>query len=234
MDERAGTTGSAGMDSAGRDGAGRDGVASMADDGTPMGATEAAVIMEEAARRARRQFRVSHRVTFTIWGLGLLLGYGTMWLNLRGQQPFQGPDPATFAVVTLLAVASVMSGVNEARADSGVGGLSAIRRRGSLLSVLIGLAAMFTLEGALVHAGASRPVVSIFGASAPVMVAGLFYLATSVVQLNWPVAGLGVWLLAVAATAGFAGPAGVWGVNALAAGLAYLLMAVIEPRLRWA
>jgi len=226
MNERAGTTGSAGMDSAGMDGA-----ASTAD-GTPMGATEAAVIMEEAARRARRQFRVSHRVTFTVWGLGLLLGYGSMWLNLRGQQPFHGPDPATFAVVTLLAVASVMSGVNEARADSGVGGLSAIRRRGSFLSVLIGLGAMFALEGALVHAGAGRPVTSIFMASAPVLVAGLFYLATSVVQLNWPVAALGAWLLAVAATAGFAGPAGVWGVNALAAGLAYLLMAVIEPRLR--
>ena len=64
------------------------------------------------------------------------------------------------------------------------------------------------------------------------LVAGLFYLSTSIVQLNWPLAGLGAWLLAVAAAAGFAGPAGVWGVNALAAGLAYLLMAAIEPRLR--
>jgi hypothetical protein len=135
-------------------------------------------------------------------------------------------------VVTLLAVGSVMSGVNEARADSGVGGLSAIRRRASFLSVLIGLAAMFALGGALAHAGASRAVISVFEASAPVLVAGLFYLSTSIVQLNWPVAGLGVWLLAVAAVGGFAGPAGVWGVNALAAGLAYLLMAAIEPRLR--
>jgi hypothetical protein len=221
MNERAGTTGGAGVD----------GAASMAE-GSPMGAAEAAVIMGDADQKARRQFRVSHRVTFTIWGLGLLLGYGTMWLALRGQRPFRGPDPATFAVVTLLSVAAVMSGIIEARADSGVGGLSALRRRASFLSVLIGLGAMFTLEGALVHAGASRPVISIFEASAPVLVAGMFYLTTSVVQLNWPVAGLGVWLLAVAATGGFAGPVGVWGVNALAAGLAYLLMAVIEPRLR--
>jgi hypothetical protein len=110
MNERAGTTGSAGMDEAGTA------------DGTPMGATEAAVIMADAAQRARRQFRVSHRVTFTVWGLGLLLGYGTMWLNVRGQRPPQGPDLATFAVVTLLAVASVMSGVNEARARRESGG----------------------------------------------------------------------------------------------------------------
>ena len=130
---------------------------------------------------------------------------------VRGQRPPHGPDLATFAVVTLLGVGSVMSGVNEARADSGVGGLSAIRRRASFLSVLIGLAAMFALGGALAHAGASQAVISVFEASAPVLVAGLFYLSTSIVQLNWPVAGLGVWLLAVAAAGGFAGPAGVWG-----------------------
>ena len=220
MNERAGTTGGAGMD----------GTASMTE-GSPMGAAEAAVIMGDADQKARRQFGVSHRVTFIVWGLGLLLGYGTMWLGLRGQHPFHGPDPATFAVVTLLSVAAVMSGINEARADSGVGGLSAIRRRASFLSVLIGLAAMFTLEGALVHAGASRAVISIFGASAPVLVAGLFYLATSIAQLDWPIAGLGFWLLVVAAVGGFAGPVGVWGVNALGAGLAYLLLAVIEPKL---
>ena len=221
MNEQAGTTGSAGMDEAAGT-AGR----------TPMEAAEAAEIMADAAQRARRQFRVSHRVTFTVWGLGLLLGYGTMWLNVRGQRLPHGPDLATFAVVTLLGVGSVMSGVNEARADSGVGGLSAIRRRASFLSVLIGLAAMFALGGALAHAGASQAVISVFEASAPVMVAGLYYLSTSIVQLNWPLAGLGVWLLAVVAAGGFAGPAGVWGVNALGAGLAYLLMAVIEPRLR--
>jgi hypothetical protein len=52
------------------------------------------------------------------------------------------------------------------------------------------------------------------------------------VWLDWPVFGLGLWLLAVAAAGGFAGPAGVWGVDALAAGLAYLPMAAIEPWLR--
>jgi hypothetical protein len=66
----------------------------------------------------------------------------------------QASIPAAFAVVTLLGAASVMTGVAEARADSGVGGLSAVRRRIHFLSVLAGLAAMFGLEGALAHAGA--------------------------------------------------------------------------------
>ena len=176
MNERAGTTGSTGMDEA----AGTAGRTSMGQPKQPRS--------WRMRPSGRRQFRVSHRVTFTVWGLGLLLGYGTMWLTVRGQRPPHGPDLATFAVVTLLGVGSVMSGVNEARADSGVGGLSAIRRRASFLSVLIGLAAMFALGGALAHAGASQAVISVFEASAPVLVAGLFYLSTSIVQLNWPVA----------------------------------------------
>ena len=77
---------------------------------TPMATAEAAEIMADAAQRARRQFRVSHRVTFTVWGLGLFLGYGTMWLTVRGQRPPHGPDLATFAAVTLLGVASVIAG----------------------------------------------------------------------------------------------------------------------------
>ena len=221
MSEQASTAGGAGMDEA----------ADM-DDGAPMGAAQAAVIMQEAGQRARRQLRVSHRATFTIWGLGLLLGYGSMWLTVRGQHPFHGPEPAAFAAVALIGTASVMAGVAEARADSGVGGLSAVRRRVHFLAVLAGLAAMFALEGALAHAGADRAVIGVFEASAPILVAGLFYLTTSTVWLDWPVFGLGIWLVVVAAAGGFAGPAGVWGVDALAAGLAYLLMAAIEPWLR--
>jgi hypothetical protein len=224
MNEQAGTTGGASMDEA----ASIDGAPDM-DGGSQMGVAEAAVIMREADQRARHQLRVSHRATFTIWGLGLLLGYGAMWLTVRGQRPFHGPPPTAFAVGALLSTASVMSGVVQARADSGVGGLSAVRQRIHLLSFLAGLAAMFALEGALVRAGADRPVIGVFEASAPVLLAGLFYLMTSAVWLNWPMLGLGAWLVIVAAVGGFAGPAGVWAVDALAAGLAYLLLAVIEP-----
>ena len=151
---------------------------------------------------------------------------------MRGQHPFHGPDPAAFAAVTLLAVVAAIATVAGTRADSGVGGLSAARRRIHFVAVLAGLAAMFALEGALARTGASRAVFGVFEASAPILVAGLFYLTTSAVWLDWPLSGLGIWLLAVAAVGGFAGPAGVWAVDALAAGLAYLLMAAIEPWVR--
>jgi hypothetical protein len=218
MNEQTGTTGGTGMDDTAN--------------GTPMGVAEAAVIMREADDKARRDLRVSHRATFTIWGLGFIVGYGLIWLAVRGQQPFHGINSVAFAVAALLSTASILAGVEESRTGTGIGGLSAVRRRISFVSVLLGFAAMFALEAALAQAGASRPVVSVFEASAPIMVAGLFYLTRGTVQLDWPFAALGLWLVVVAAVGGFAGPVGVWAVDALAAGLAYLLMAAIEPWLR--
>lgn len=200
-------------------------------EGTHMDIQEAAVIMREADERARHEFRPDHRASFIAWGLIVLLGYGTMWLTVRGQHPFHGPSPATFAVVNLLAVGAAIAGTAEARAG-GVGGVSALRRRVYYVSLIAGLAGMYALEGAVYRAGASRGAIAVFEASAPLLVAGLFYLTTSALWLDWPVCGLGLWLLVVAATGGFADPVGVWAVGSLAGGLAFLVTAAIEFRLR--
>jgi hypothetical protein len=57
-------------------------------------------------------------------------------------------------------------------------------------------------------------------------------LTSSALWLNWPLAGFGLWLTVTAVGAAFAGPHGVWGVDALTAGLGFLFMAALEPRLR--
>ena len=201
---------------------------------TQMDVQEAALIMQEAGDRARHEFRLSHRASFTFWGVVLLCGYGSMWLTLRGQRPFHGPNPGAFAAVTLLASGAALATVAQARSETGVGGVSAVRRRIHFLSLIAGLAGMFALEGALYRAGASRTVITVFEAAAPILVAGLFYLASSALWLDWPVSGLGLWLVAVAAGGAFAGPVGIWAVGSLAGGLAFLLVAAFEPRLRGA
>jgi hypothetical protein len=119
-------------------------------------------------------------------------------------------------VVTLLAAGSAVATVAQSRAETGVGGVSALRMRIHFLSLIGGLAGIFALEGALYHTGASRAVTGVFEAAAPILVAGLLYLARSAVWLDWPVCALGVWLIVVAATGGFAGPVGVWAVGSLA------------------
>ena len=59
------------------------------------------------------------------------------------------------------------------------------------------------------------------------LIAGVILVAGTAAWLNWYMFGLGIWLIAVAAFSGFAGPAGVWAVDALAVGLLFLLIAVL-------
>jgi hypothetical protein len=220
MSDEASINGGAGLDAA--------------DEGVPLGPAEAAAIMRDQDERVRRAFRVSHRATFAGWGVITLLGYGVTWLAVRHQQPVHGPDPVAFAVVSLLGVGAALAGRAEGRPDAGVGGASAWRRRVHVLALLVGLGAMYTLEGALYRAGAGHSVLLVFEATAPILVAGLFYLTTSAVSLDWLLSAFGVWLAVAAVGGAFAGPAGVWGVDALAAGLGFLFMAFAEPRLRHA
>jgi hypothetical protein len=206
--------------------------AGTADQHAVMGAAEAAAIMQEQDQRARQAFRVSHRGSFVAWGAITLLGYGVTWLAVHNAHPAEGPNPVGFALVSVLALGSALISGAEARSDAGVGGISARRRRINLTALVAGLVAMYTLEGALYRAGAGRPVLFVFEATAPILIAGLFYLTTSALSLDWALAGFGLWLAATAVGAAFAGPHGVWGVDALTAGLGFLFMAALEPRLR--
>lgn len=202
------------------------------DEGTGMDAAAAAAIIAEAGDRARNRLRPGQRGRFIAWGLLYLIGYGLTWLNVRGQQPVRGPEPAAYATIALLGLVVILATVEQVGSETGVRGPSAVRRRAFLLSALAGFAAMFTLEGALDRAGASRPVLVVFEAAAPILVLGLLYLAGSVRVPDWTVAGLGLWLVIVAAASGYAGPRTVWGIDALAVGPAFLLAAALGRRPR--
>jgi hypothetical protein len=198
------------------------------DEAAGMDVQGAAVIVREADERAKRELRIRRPALFVTWGLAFLISYGAVWLSVRAQRPYAGPTtPALVAVFLVGAFTLAVTVVLVGRAVTGVGGWSARQRRTHLLAFACGYAAVFALEGALFHAGASRPVIGVFGAAAPMLVIGLAYAATSTIRLEWPVFGLGIWLIAAAAFSGFAGPVGVWAVGALAGGLAFLLMAAV-------
>jgi hypothetical protein len=72
------------------------------------------------------------------------------------------------------------------------------------------------MQPALRHVGAGHGVISVFTASSPLLVAGVVLAAGTAAWLNWYAFALGARLIAVAALSGFAGPAGVWAVDALA------------------
>jgi hypothetical protein len=204
----------------------------MNDQDLTMDAAAAAAIMAEASDRARRRLQPSHRVLYAVRGTIWILGYGIIWLAVRGQHPFHGPNPGGYAAVALIAAVAVVLTLGLARAETGLRGPSVLRQWAYLLSGLAGFGAVFALEGALVRAGASPSVIGIFEASAPVLVLGLLFLARFSAERNWVLAGLGLWMVLVAAVGGYAGPATVWAVGALAIGPAFLLAAAVEPKVR--
>lgn len=205
------------------------------DEAAGMDVQHAAVIMRQARERARRELAVRRPVLFVAWGLALLAGYGALWLSVRGQHPFVGPTaPAIVTLVALSLVATIVTVWVVDRASSGVGGPSVLQRGSFVLALAAGGAALAIFKLAVSHAGAGRPVVALIGAAAPLLVAGLVFVASCAINgiLDWPRLALGLWLLAVAAEGAWAGPVTYLAVCALAGGGGILLMAAIEPLLR--
>lgn len=154
-----------------------------------------------------------------------------LWLSVRGQRPYQGPTPtALLALTVIVAAALAITVVLVGRAASGVGGSSARQRRVSVLASILGFAGLFTLEAGLAHAGASRSVLAVYGAAAPLLLTGVIIALGAAAAQDWTVFGLGRWLIAVAAGGSFARPVAVWGVDATAASLAFLAMAAVRFR----
>jgi hypothetical protein len=198
-----------------------------------MDAQRASDILQDARNRATRALVIRRPVLFAVWGVAWLAGDGAIWLSVRGQRPYAGPTPeALMTLLFVLAAATIVSVILVGRVASGIGGLSALRRRVLLLAYLAGFVAILVLEAAIDHAGASRGVVGVYGAAAPVLLAGVVVVASAAALLDWSVFGLGCWFLVVGAGSGFAGPVAVWAVSALAGGAALLLAAALGRRLR--
>jgi hypothetical protein len=193
-----------------------------------MDAQDAAAIMREAGEHARRELTVNRPAVFATWSLVYLVGYGALWLSVRNQHPYNAPQGWALALVIVLAAmaAAVTIGLTE-RAFGGIGGLSAMRRRVLSMSLLVGLLGVYIMEPVLLHAGASKGVLGIFGASAPLLIGGVVLVAATAASLNWYPFGLGVWLIVVAAFSGLAGPVGVWAVIALAVGVPFFAAGAI-------
>jgi hypothetical protein len=200
-----------------------------------MDAQGAAIIMANARERAGSALRIRRPALFVTWGLVLLIGYGAIWLSVRGQRPFHGPAwPALLLSLLLVVLALGITAQVVDRAASGVGGRSEVQRGIFALAVVAGYAALLIEKTAVASAGTSLPVQAVLGYAAPMLAAGLVFVASSATtgRLDWARLSLGIWLLAVAAGATWGGPVTAPAVCALAGGGGILLMAAIEPRLR--
>ncbi len=113
------------------------------DDGPDMDARSAAGIMRQAQVRARSELTVNRPLLLGSAGLVYLLAYGTIWLAVRGQRPYQGPPGWSLGVLVMLVlIAVIVTAAVVNRAVTGIGGQSRRRRRIAFLAFAAGMVAV--------------------------------------------------------------------------------------------
>lgn len=141
-----------------------------------MSVQEAAAAVQDARVRARRELVISAPLVYMAWGLVWLLGYGAMWLSVRGQHPYSGPSGVSIAAVFVLAglaVAAVV--VIVSRAAAGIDGQSVRYRRIILAAWATGYLILLVVQAAIISSVSTRTYAFVAFAG-PLLLAGLIYI----------------------------------------------------------
>jgi hypothetical protein len=94
-----------------------------AGNGDALDPREAARLLAETRREARRQFNLSPQWITVVAGAVILVAYGALWLSTRGQHPYTGPSLGVVELVYVaVAVAFAVSVKVYRRATAGVSG----------------------------------------------------------------------------------------------------------------
>jgi hypothetical protein len=208
-----------------------------ADDESELSPQQAAQLVEQTSREAKRQFGYWQSPWLTLAGAAIFLAiYGTLWLSVRGQHPYKGPTGwALLIIYSLIMVTSIAASVvtRPKRARQGVSGRS--RRREAYLGAAMGSAyvAAVVFQGALLHLGAGHAIVyGVYPAvvSPIVLVAagGVFAAVREDVQTLYAA----IAVIAVLAGSAFAGPIGVWLFAGVGGCVVLLALAAVQFRQR--
>ena len=173
---------------------------------------QAAGLLDQATRQARRQFTPLTPLLFTFRAVVALVVFGGFWLSVRGQHPYTGRLSGW-----AIAAAVVLVGINIGwtiwaidRAGTGVSG-PAQRKWGAWIGIMTAAWIIgYAVTAPLYHAGVSHPVWGLYPASAPLLFIGLAGAAAAAAFRYRLLAGTLLAIAVVAAAAGFGGPAGSW------------------------
>jgi hypothetical protein len=185
---------------------------------------EAARLLERTRREARRGLDFRSPGLSLLAAVGVLVGFGAVWLSVRGQHPYKGPTPAGLVVLyafVLIRIGSVVYA--HRRAQAGISGRSVQRRQAEGAALAVALVAVYVVMAALASDGASDGVVyGVYVVTATMLVLGTFGAARSAVREDWHELGVSLAVVLVAAGSAFAGPRGVWLSNGV--GLCLVLL----------
>src|SRR6202165_1067896 len=198
-------------------------------EGASLDPREAAKIVKQAKRQARRQFHPQPPLAVVVGAAGVFLfGYGAVWWSMRDQHPYSsGPALWSLAVLYgLIAVSAIAGSVIYNRAQSGVSGRA--RRQRQVQGVAIAAAGIgaWVVEGALRYRGVSFEIVyGVFGPTVPLIALAAAAAGINAVRESWLQLGVCIAIIAVASVSTFFGPLGAWGLTGLGGCLVLLAYA---------
>jgi hypothetical protein len=185
---------------------------------------QAAALLDQATRQARRQFTPLTPALFVFRAAVVLVIFGGLWLSVRGQHPYTGhlSGWAIAAAVVLVAINIGWTAWVIGRAGTGISG-PAQRKWQAWTAIMVAAWIIgYAITAPLYHAGVSHPVWGLYPASAPLLIIGLASAAIAAAFRYWPLAGVLLAIAVVAAAAGFGGPAGSWLITGIGLCVVYL------------
>jgi hypothetical protein len=198
--------------------------AATADDGDGLDPREAARLLDQARRDARRNFDLRPPLLSAVMAAVVLVGYAALWLSTRGQHPYSGPSAAAIVLVYVAVVISVAVSVRVyRRATAGVSGPSVRQQKLEGIAILVSFLGSPVIQGAMKQYGASHAIVyGVIPAAAPLIIVGTTVLGVAASKADWPQFGTALVVVITGIVALFVGPSAAW----LAAGIG-LFIAIV-------
>jgi hypothetical protein len=183
--------------------------------------------------RTKRSLDINGALLYGAWGLAWLIGYGAIWLSVRGHPIYRAPAAWAFLVLGACMVAALVTTMmTVGRSMQGITGSSSRSGRLYGWAWAISFCCLFSLISGLAHAGASELVIGLFASAGPALVVALIYLVSGALWNDRTMFVLGVCLALAMAIAVFFGVVTLDLILAIAGGGAFLLAAMYEARLR--
>jgi hypothetical protein len=199
-----------------------------ADDDGELDPQEAAALLEQTKRQARRKFNPNPPLLSLLRAVVVLGAYGAVWLSVREQHPYKGPTGWALAILYGLVIIVIIASAGFLkRATTGVKGPSRARPA-EIIVLAAAWILVYVFMGALEHAGASHAIVyGIYPATAPLIIVGVAAAGLAQARADWPTFGGTLTVAVIATIAAYFGPAGAWLVAGIALAAALLVHAAM-------
>ncbi len=173
---------------------------------------EAAALLDQTSRQARRQFAPAQPWLLSARAVLVLAALGAVWLSVRGQHPYQGPGGSALLIVAAFVVVNYAATVAvRARATAGVSG----RTRFSPVEIAIMAASLIVPFVVMPALGVTHDNQSGYLLTVPLIVVGVTFAAVMAVRSDWRQFGVGLAVAVTGAVGASFGHAGAWALTGI-------------------